>query len=117
MWLNYLTKLRKNGENRWRSCCPVHGGSNPTALSIKHCDDNSYIVHCFNCGANGIEVFEALGLDVKELMGERVSQVKPKNDIYEQAFMAIAESEKKKGNYIALADKRKIRLLNARGLE
>ena len=117
MWLDHLKKLRKNGENRWRACCPVDNGSNPTSLSIKYCEDHSYIVHCFNCGANGIEVFEVLGLDLKELMGERVSQVKPVNNIYEQAFMAIAESEKKKGNYISLNDKRKVRLLKARQMK
>lgn len=27
-------RLRPNGPDRWRACCPAHGGSNPTALSV-----------------------------------------------------------------------------------
>ena len=27
-------KLRTNGRDRWRACCPAHGGKNPSALSV-----------------------------------------------------------------------------------
>jgi len=115
MWLDHLKRLRSTGANKWRSICPVHDGDNPSALAIKQCEDNSYVVHCFVCGANGQEVFEALGLDIKELMGDSAFKVKQKpTDIYEQTFVAIVESEKAKGNYVNLADKRKARLIKAK---
>ena len=118
MWLTHLKKLRKTGENRWRACCPSHGGNNPTALSIKHCEDNSWVVYCFSCNASGVDVFEALGLDVKELMGDKeFKQKQTTTDIYDQAFIAIAEAQKKKGNYLTLQEKRKVRLINARNLK
>jgi hypothetical protein len=45
-------------------CC-VHNDKHPS-LAIK--DDNGVIVfHCFGCGANGLEICNALGLEPTEL--------------------------------------------------
>lgn len=39
-----------SGGNEWRMCCPVHGGSNPTAFCVEL---TSGLYHCFACGAGG----------------------------------------------------------------
>ena len=38
----------------WRGTCPIHGGTNPTALSVN--TDDGYF-HCHNCGAGG-DIFD-----------------------------------------------------------
>lgn len=108
MWLNHLDGLRPTGSDKWRSRCPVHGGSNKTQLSIKRLHDNSYIVHCFSCGANGLDVFDHLGLDKKELFGDKeFKPVKQPKDLYTELFTGLVESEIKKGNRIGWSDKKK----------
>jgi DNA primase len=38
------------GGNEWRMCCPLHGGSNPTAFCLSL---TSGLYHCFACGVGG----------------------------------------------------------------
>lgn len=59
-------KLRENGRDRWRSCCPGHGGSNPSALSIGVGQDDQVLLRCWQgCDVN--QVVSALGLDLSDL--------------------------------------------------
>lgn len=37
------------GEDRWRACCPIHKGDNPSAFSISR----RGFFNCFRCGAKG----------------------------------------------------------------
>jgi hypothetical protein len=62
-------KLRENGRDRWRACCPAHGGNNPSALSIGVGDDDVVLLKCFHgCGVDEIAV--ALGLDLADLFAK-----------------------------------------------
>lgn len=59
-------KLRENGPDRWRACCPAHGGSNPSTLSVGIGDDGAVLLKCFSsCSAD--EVASALGLELSDL--------------------------------------------------
>lgn len=63
-------KLRENGADRWRACCPAHGGSNPSALSIGLGDNGTVLLKCWHgCGAD--EVAGALGLELSDLFPPR----------------------------------------------
>ncbi len=69
-------RLRENGRDRWRACCPAHGGSNPSALSVGIGDDGAVLFKCWHgCGAD--EVAGALGLDLADLFPSRESQSLP----------------------------------------
>lgn len=64
--LTHLQKVRRLSEGRYNALCPVHGDKNPS-LSITIKDDQSIVMQCFSCGANGVAVCNALGIDIAEL--------------------------------------------------
>jgi len=68
-FLNSLEKLRSAGGDKWTSLCPAHNNKTNRTLSIKQNPDGSFVCHCFSCGANGVEVFNALGMTLDELFG------------------------------------------------
>lgn len=93
-------------------------GSNPTALSIQQNADSSYMMICHNCGANGVDVFRALGLQLDELFGEhnkkyerpvisRKLQAELKED---RIFIAIYDAGKERGESILYSDHQRYRL-------
>lgn len=59
-------KLRENGRDRWRACCPGHGGSNPSALSIGVGQDDQVLLRCWH-GCEVEQVAQAMGLDLADL--------------------------------------------------
>jgi hypothetical protein len=63
-------KLRENGRDRWRACCPAHGGSNPSALSVGIADNGSVLLRCWQ-GCSIEQIVGALGLDVVDLFPPR----------------------------------------------
>jgi hypothetical protein len=63
-------KLRANGGHRWRSCCPAHGGSNPSALSIGEGEGGAVLLRCWQ-GCDVEQIAHALGLDLADLFPPR----------------------------------------------
>lgn len=59
-------KLRENGHDRWRACCPGHGGSNPSALSVGIGQDDQVLLRCWQ-GCDVEQVVHAMGLDLSDL--------------------------------------------------
>jgi hypothetical protein len=59
-------KLRESGCGRWRACCPAHGGSNPSALSIGIGTNDTVLLRCWS-GCDVDQVVQALGLDLTDL--------------------------------------------------
>ncbi len=59
-------KLRENGRDRWRACCPAHGGKNPSALSIGVGADDQVLLRCWH-GCEVEQVAHALGLELADL--------------------------------------------------
>ena len=66
--LNALDKVTKTGNGSYKSLCPCHAENTPS-LTVKEID-NKVMIHCFGCGANGMEVMKYLGLDSSELFNE-----------------------------------------------
>lgn len=65
-------RLRPNGPDRWRACCPAHGGSNPSALSVGIGADDAVLLKCWH-GCDAHEVAHALGLELADLFPPRPS--------------------------------------------
>jgi hypothetical protein len=59
-------KLRENGRDRWRACCPAHGGSNPSALSVGVGDDDRVLLRCWH-GCSAEQVAQAIGIELADL--------------------------------------------------
>lgn len=68
-FLSKLHKVKKRGHGQWMALCPVHGEKTPS-LSIKD-DNGTILIHCFGCGAGGVDVCGAVGVDPSELFPPR----------------------------------------------
>lgn len=68
--------LRDNGRYRWRACCPRHGGSNPSALSIGIGDTGAVMLKCWH-GCTADEIAGAIGLDLADLFPPRENHSAP----------------------------------------
>jgi flavoprotein len=68
--LSLLQKVKRTGPGKWIARCPAHNDRTPS-LAIKD-DDGVILMHCFGCGASGVEVCEAIGVDVSELFPEKL---------------------------------------------
>lgn len=66
--LSKLRKVKRRGSGRWLACCPVHNDKTPS-LSIRD-DNGTILIHCFGCGASGVDVCGAIGVDVNALFPE-----------------------------------------------
>lgn len=64
-------KLRQNGRDRWRACCPGHGGSNPSALSIGVGDEGQVLLRCWQ-GCEVSQIVAAMGLELSDLFPPRL---------------------------------------------
>jgi len=86
-FLPLLDKAKTTGDNTWISCCPVHDDKHPS-LSIKETLNDSgemcVLIHCFACGATGVDVAQALGLTASNLFPEKAhhTQVKQKRKYF-----------------------------------
>ena len=69
-------KLRENGRDRWRACCPAHGGKNPSALSVAIGSTGAVMLKCWH-GCSADEVAGALGLELSDLFPPRETHGAP----------------------------------------
>jgi hypothetical protein len=60
------SQLRQNGRDRWRACCPAHGGSNPSTLSVGVGESGVVLLRCWH-GCTAEQVAHALGLELSDL--------------------------------------------------
>jgi len=67
--LERLDGVHDNGGGNYMACCPAHDDRSPS-LSIKQCDDERILLHCF-AGCDVEDVCSALGLTLADLMPER----------------------------------------------
>jgi len=59
-------KVRRSGHDQWRACCPGHGGSNASALSVSIGENDSVLVKCWTgCTADAVAL--GLGLTLADL--------------------------------------------------
>lgn len=64
--LSYLSKVKRVGDGKYMASCPCHTDKTPS-LSIKIDTDQTILMHCFSCGANGVEICAAIGIDQTSL--------------------------------------------------
>ena len=63
--LSKLEKVKRIGYGKWIARCPCHQDRTPS-LSIKD-DNGTILIHCFGCGVSGVDVCNAVGMDVSDL--------------------------------------------------
>lgn len=115
--LDKLEKVRSTGRDKWVACCPVHGDKNPS-MSVAE-KDGRVLCHCFSCGANGLEVVQALGLSPSVLFEKPLEQGYIPKRVYEELEMdrlviAGYEEMKKAGKPLSYKDFKRVRLARNR---
>lgn len=108
----------KNYGKKFRAPCPVHDGKEMN-LMISERTDGSVGAHCFVCGANGLAVVDALGVDRKELFppddGYRPQAMTREMRVtYGQDQLVIAMAERIPEEAMTLEDRRRLKLAKAR---
>lgn len=118
--LNHCDKVRNAGQDKWRIPCPSHGGKGFNMM-ISERSDGSVGAHCFVCGANGVDLIEALNLPMKELFAPDndyqrpvVSKKMQTQAQEDEAVLMVAKGYKERGERMTLEDKRRVRLAKAR---
>ena len=64
--LSRLEKVKSRGGGQYNALCPCHDEKTPS-LGVKEVEPDKLIIHCFGCGAGGLDVVAALGLDIADL--------------------------------------------------
>lgn len=64
--LSHLEKVKRLSEGRYIALCPCHNDSKPS-LNVTTRSDGMIVMHCFPCGANGLAVCQALGINPASL--------------------------------------------------
>jgi hypothetical protein len=115
-----LEKVQPLGQDKWRSVCPVHGGKHRN-LMISERPDRSVGVHCFVCGATGVDLMETLGMPLSEIFAPDSNYVRPvvtrqmtQQRLEDDLVLLIAENDKAKGSKLSLEDKKRVRLARHR---
>jgi hypothetical protein len=67
-------RVRPNGTDRWRACCPAHSGSNPSALSVGVGREGQVLLRCW-AGCEVDAIASSLGLELEDLFPPRDSSV------------------------------------------
>jgi len=115
--LDKLEKVRSTGKDKWKACCPVHGDKNPS-MSIAE-KDGRVLCHCFACGANGLDVVEALGLPKSVLFEKPIEQgyipKRLKDEVAVDRFVIEgAKQMEKTGKPLSYNDFKRLRLAKSR---
>ena len=115
-----LEKVKIAGQDKWRAVCPVHGGKNRN-LMISERSDKSVGIHCFVCGATGLDLMDTLGMPVSEIFSPDSNYVRPvitrqmtQQRLEDDLVLSIAENDKAKGRKLSLDDKKRVRLARHR---
>ena len=64
--LSRLKKVKKTKPGSYLACCPVHDDKTPS-LAVTEKQDGTVLIHCFGCGAGGLDVCSAVGVEPSEL--------------------------------------------------
>lgn len=62
--------LKSSGRDRWRACCPAHGGRNRSTLSVGVGADGAVLMRCWH-GCEVEQIAHAIGLELHELFPPR----------------------------------------------
>lgn len=65
-------RLRANGADRWRACCPAHGSSNPSSLAIGVGTNGAVLLQCFG-GCGVVQIAHSIGIELGDLFDARTA--------------------------------------------
>jgi DNA primase len=99
--LPHLKRVRQHGSS-YRASCPIHGEDKDPSLSLTE-RDGKVLIHCFACGASGLDVVQELGLKPGVLFSEE-----------DQLYCLIYEAAEKRGDVIRAKELQRYKLATQR---
>ena len=123
--LNLLDKVKSRGGGKYVALCPCHNEKTPS-LNITDLGDERIIMHCFGCGANGIDVTNALGLRADALFPvsakngyKRERVIFPAKQVlqsllFESTIVLLASKQVLEGKKLNAKDCKRLELANNR---
>jgi len=104
----------------WICRCPVHNDKD-FAMSINVGRDRPIVAYCYVCEAGGLELYQALGVDLEEYFGKKLERdanymprdVKELLDL-DRTVVKIYRRQEERGVYASLEDKRRYKLAKGR---
>lgn len=114
--LNHLDKVKKTPSG-YVACCPVHDDKNPS-MSVTE-KDGVVLMHCFSCGANGLDVANSLQISPSALFTDVMMPVtmtrRLKSDLQTDAYViSIYESTKQSNGRLTYNDFKRYKLARER---
>ena len=114
--LNHLDKVKKTPSG-YIACCPVHDDKNPS-MSVTE-KDGVVLMHCFSCGANGLDVANSLQISPSALFTDVMMPVtmtrRLKSDLQTDAYViSIYESTKQSNGRLTYNDFKRYKLARER---
>ena len=114
--LNHLDKVKKTPSG-YIACCPVHDDRNPS-MSVTE-KDGVVLMHCFSCGANGLDVANSLQISPSALFTDVMMPVtmtrRLKSDLQTDAYViSIYESTKQSNGRLTYNDFKRYKLARER---
>lgn len=110
----------KPAGKHWIARCPVHNDKD-FAMTIKEGRHVPVVAHCHACGANGLQLYQALDLDLEELFGRKMEHTENymPHDVrdllkVDKMVVKIFKGQKAQGLYATLEDQRRYKLAEAR---
>lgn len=78
--LSKLSKVRSQGKNQWRSCCPAHGGEHAN-MAIRLTNEGHVLFKCHSRGCGVGDIISGAGLTWNDIMPESYNgeTIKPKS--------------------------------------
>jgi DNA primase len=100
--LPHLKRVRQHGQN-YRASCPIHGEDKDPSLSLTE-RDGKVLIHCFVCGASGLDVVQELELKSGVLFSDELPHdpdwLLKKTKDEDAIYCLIYESAKARGDVI-----------------
>lgn len=113
--LNRLDKVKSNGSDRWKACCPAHDDKSPS-LSITETSDGTVLLKCW-VGCDALEITQAIGLELRDLFpGEKRERSGPSPAAvrHERAIYLIGKNMIDQGNDMNAVDVERFNLAKQR---
>lgn len=113
--LSCLDKVKANGKDRWKACCPAHDDKSPS-LSITETSDGTVLLKCW-VGCNASAIVQAIGLELRDLFpGEKHERrgPSPAAVLHERAVYMIGKNLIEKGSEMNPADLERFNLAKQR---
>lgn len=110
--LSHLKRVRQHG-NSYKASCPIHGEDKVPSLSLTE-REGKVLIHCFACGATGLDVVQELGLKPGVLFSDKLAHdpdwmlKKTKED--DLLFCMIYEAAQARGETIRTTELRRYKL-------